>query len=158
MILRVALPKAELDRTQQLLRQRLSATLDLEPIATGVARILARAAQEQVDSQGQRGGTPYRPLSRSYAIYKQQVVGNKPILVFSGRLRAALQKLPRVQITNRRRVSFEFHQLPPYAGKHQTGQGRLPARPIVSLTEADRRKIVDAYLRYRRKILQKRGG
>lgn len=145
MILRATVQPAGGTAARQIV-ERIRIPLDLRLIAQDVARIASIAAQEQVDSQGARAGQAYAPLSRRYAAWKMAQVGAQPILVFSGRLRQTLQRLPQISAASARRIDLTFSALPPYAVRHQAGGRRLPARPIVALTADDRQAIITAYL------------
>lgn len=85
-----------------------------------------------------RGGTKWAPLAASTRRRKQRR-GKTKILVNTGRLRNSL----RVRVRrNGSGVVLVFSADAPYAGFHQFGTSRMPARPVVEITASDEDRIV----------------
>ncbi len=105
--------------------------------------VLEREVGKQFDAEG-RGPNAGRwaGLSARYAESKRRRYGFKPILEATGRLKGALTSPgpnARRQYSSR---EFVFGtQGVRYASFHQTGTGRMPARPPLDLTQDFEREI-----------------
>lgn len=83
--------------------------------------------RRQYESEGAFAGTPWRPLSPVYAVWKASVKPGKPILQFSGAMKQATSRPHRAQTPQSLTLTIDDEKL----GRHQEGKGRLPARPVV---------------------------
>lgn len=93
---------------------------------------------EQFRTEGSFGsGGRWQPLSPGYERWKREQVGDEPILVFHGTMRAAMIARSAVHVTPRR-MTYDPHA-PDYALRHQQGEGDLPARKMVELPMSTRR-------------------
>lgn len=103
-----------------------------EPFAR-IGRSLLSSVHEQFRTEGAHGlGGKWQPLSAPYATWKRQQVGDQPILVFTGKMRAAMID-PRSLMVSPRRLVYE-PDAPSYAIRHQLGDPPfLPERKIVAL-------------------------
>lgn len=123
--------------------------LFMDDFSDQLKKIISQAATEQITSQGERSGDPYKPLNKGYASRKEAIYGQQPILVATGDLysRVANGDEYAVNITNldqdNIRVSIEITD--PIAIEHQLGDPstNLPARPIFVLIEDDADRVGD---------------
>jgi hypothetical protein len=107
---------------------------------------LLRSVFEQFRSEGTFGlGGKWKPLNPDYEEWKRQQVGDQPILVFSGGMRAAMIARSAVRVEPRRMV-YE-PDVEDWAIRHQEGDEAdgLPRRKMVALPESERR-LWDRYL------------
>lgn len=124
------------------------AITDLRPAYEEIADRFASMELLLFATEGASGGAPWAPLSPGYRTWKERNYPGRPILVRTGDLRRDLTRRPfgiEVITTDTLRVGAKV----PYARYHQTGTPRMPRRPPVNLTEAQRQelvKIVQAYI------------
>ena|SRR3989304_4638249 len=90
---------------------------------------------EQFSSQGARSGMPWAPLSLNYNAWKQRYYPGQPILQLTGELANEMTGGLISEITEK---SLRMYPTLPRAAYHQRGNPRLPARPVVQLTEDDK--------------------
>lgn len=114
-----------------------------EPLAR-VGELLLEHIGIQFATEGGEGMTGHwMPLTPVYRAWKEAHFPGAPILVRTGAMRAAALDPTDVDVSPRRMV----YEIPGQPGEiaffHQIGAGHLPARPIVSLTMADKREMVD---------------
>lgn len=112
-----------------------------EPLAEIGDRIVS-SVHENFRTEGGHGvAGGWKQLNPAYAEWKRQQVGDEPILVFSGKMRAAMIDPSSLQISPRRLV-YE-PDAPDYAIQHQdpTVDGHPPQRKMVSLNMDDRRQF-----------------
>jgi phage gpG-like protein len=85
----------------------------------------------------------WAPLSPEYAAWKQRHFPGRPILVLSGRMRAAFGNVDGSSFDALKEI-FETHAtfgtVLPYPIYHQTGTSKMPARRPVHLEEEDKRR------------------
>jgi hypothetical protein len=120
--------------------------------------LLSETLTAAFDSEGRTGyiSGQWARLSKKYAEWKQRQVGNKPILVFSGKLRDALannSSANALRYSDATRLEYGTRGVG-YAQFHQTGtRTPMPARPPfdfggnkfqAALVQAGQRGIVDA--------------
>ncbi|MDQ3744185.1 MAG: phage virion morphogenesis protein [Acidobacteriota bacterium] len=91
----------------------------------------------QFGSQGARGGTSWKPLSRAYAIRKEREYPGQPLERRTGALERSLIGGTPDSISRVDKESFEFGSSLPYAQAQHGGTARTPARPLVAPTLAD---------------------
>lgn len=123
---------------------------------TGPLRQVGDHLLEQVGQQfaeeGAHGGAGWQPLNRAYEAWKDANAPagpGMPILVFSGRMRAAALAKSTITVTPRRLVyevgSGDLGPGEPDRGElalmHHEGKGSLPARRIVELNTEARRQV-----------------
>lgn len=133
----------QLDRAFNRITQLITDFRDVWP---AVAEAFYEIETEQFNSQGSKGASgKWAPLSPAYAAYKAKAFPGEPILqathsmVNSLTSPEALDSIFRVDP-----MELVIGSKAPYALAHQTGGGRLPARPPISLSENDKRKLQKA--------------
>lgn len=94
------------------------------------------------------GGTieeKWKPLSPKYAEWKQQHYPGRGMLVLSGEMKASLTDEVHPQaLRQKRKTTFHFNSRNPLARIHHIGAGDwLPARPLLILTDADKKGILE---------------
>lgn len=104
-------------------------------------RIKLSFATEGGSSEGGR----WEPLSPKYAEWKQQHYPGRGMLVLSGGLKGSLtEDLHPQALRQKRKTTFNFSSRNPLAVIHHEGLGDwLPARPLLVLTETDKKAIVE---------------
>lgn len=145
---------AQLDRTLLDIEGFPSEVLDTsDPKSAGsaIADSYLEIAENQIETEGARGGNRFAPLSEPYASTKEEGLG---ILVNSGEMRAALTRPNHPDhvaqtffgdtLTVGLRPGSAVHQR---AVWHQSGTSRMPSRPPIVLTEGDRREWTREVLR-----------
>lgn len=116
---------------------------DFRPLWEDLKVDFHRIEDEQFDSQGARGGTPWAPLSPRYEAWKAKYFPGQPLLRLTGWMWGVFAVGTGMMYTTEPlRLKIE----PPmsYAGIHQRGnpRGNLPRRPVVVMTEADKENWV----------------
>lgn len=96
--------------------------------------------QKQFATEGAYGAGGWAPLSPGYAAWKGKNYPGMPILQLTGRLMESLTGKTSDTIEEIGRQDFRLGTKAPYAIYHQKGTGRMPARPIIKLTEDDKRR------------------
>ena len=138
-----------------------------EPLGR-IAADLRSAVEEQFASKGARGGTPWAALNPAYERWKRAHYPGKPILrrtdaMFNaltgtgadGPIREHTESRLVWGITNQ--VDDNGDRLAVRAGAHQTGKGVVPARPMVALTEADRRGMDHEFVAWLNELKHRAG-
>ena len=133
----------QLDRVIDRMADRVD---DASPAFEAMADRFAAAEQAQFASQGGFGGGGWAPLSPAYAAWKASR-GGGPILVLTGALKGSLTSRPFgvETISNKQAV---FGTAVAYAGYHQSGTSKMPARPPVKLPESERREWMKIMQRF----------
>ncbi len=122
---------------------------DLREPLGNVADLLRDAVGEQFASEGAHGlGGRWAPLSPAYAKAKEERYPGHPILVASGEMRDAFLTQGTRELTRSRLVwgvtdqrDSKGEAISTRAAAHQSGEGVVPQRKIVALTNLDRRGI-----------------
>lgn len=128
-------------------RRAMAKIKDISHSTSQLTAIVERAATQQIDSQGARSGSRYRPLAASTVKQKQRLgFGNKPILVRTGALRQFISRSAIAQVTNNgRRLEISFSSgdtaLARVAAIQQRGSRQLPSRQILVLDASDKAQI-----------------
>ena len=112
-----------------------------EPLSR-MADVILDRVNEQFATEGAHGEAGgWRPLSPEYAAWKARHFPGQPILVRTGKMKnVLLDKSSAVTITNKAMV---YYPLSEYAGYHQRGTEKMPARKPVNLTMSDRKEVLD---------------
>ncbi len=97
----------------------------------------------QFPKSGAHEGLPaWTPLSARYASYKARRYPNTPILVRSGRLRNALAEITGDSIATIEPDRLTYGTSVPYALYHQRGTRKMPARPILRLSNPLKNRLM----------------
>lgn len=116
---------------------------DFRNIWPNVAREFYAIEREQFQSQGAHGASGrWAPLSPAYAKYKAIAFPGQPILRADNLLFESMTSpdaLDSIFRMDDRELTIGTQR--EGATAHQRGRGRMPARPIISLTESDKRRI-----------------
>jgi len=109
-----------------------------------VATVFHKSMRQQFSSQGAYGSGSWAPLSPAYGAWKERKHPGLPIMELSGRLGDSLMDAfgnadSTYEATE---DTLRIGTKTPYARFHQYGTGRMPARPLIALTEADKAEIV----------------
>lgn len=91
----------------------------------------------------------FPPLSPKYAKWKKKKVGNKPILVFSGRWKKLALMNETRKVGGGKFVLRPVHA-PSYAKYLEKGTPKMPARPAFTVNREDVEKIVN----YARRVVK----
>lgn len=122
---------------------------DLSPAFERIADDFSKLSAEQFESEGAEGSGGWAPLSPRYAAWKAKRYPGAKILEREGWLKGALAGDNEYRIREIGKTELALGAKLPYALYHQTGTRRMPARPPIQLTDADKRrwsKIVHEYL------------
>lgn len=119
---------------------------DLRSVWPSVSREFYAIELEQFESQGAAGASGrWAPLSDAYARFKVRAFPGEPILQATHALKDSMTSpdaLDSIFIPEPQQLTIGSKR--EGARAHQRGGGRLPARPIISLTEAQKRRIQKA--------------
>ena len=120
--------------------------VDMRNFAAGLSAEFYKAETEQFESEGQRGASgKWAPLQPAYAKYKAINFPGKGILQREGTLKASLTSREAFDaIFTVSRDEIVLGTKVPYAMAHQRGRGRLRARPVISLSEVQKRRMQKA--------------
>lgn len=122
---------------------------DFRSIWPAVTEEFYRIEGEQFASEGAKGASgKWTPLSKAYEKYKQVAFPGQPIMQAEGALFDSLTSpdaADSVFIPGKDELTIGTRA--PYARAHQRGAGRLPARPLISMTETSKRQIQKAIQR-----------
>lgn len=119
---------------------------DASPAFEELADRFAAAESQQFASQGAFGGGGWAPLSPAYAAWKASRFPG-PILVRTGALKGSLTGRPLgVEMIGAQQAVFGTNI--PYAGYHQSGTSKMPARPPVQLPESEKQAWVKVMQRF----------
>jgi phage gpG-like protein len=124
---------------------RLDSLSDFRPIWPNVIQEFYLIETEQFESEGAAGGERWTPLSPIYSEYKEQVYPGQKILQAECDLRASLTDLEAAgAILQPREDELIIGTSIPYAKAHQRGTSRMPARPPINFSEAQKRRLQKA--------------
>lgn len=129
-----------IDRAFNRVDQQIS---DLRIFAPGIAREFYAAEERLFQSEGASGASgKWVPLSKAYALFKTRSFPGKTILRREDTLYDSLTDPEAPDAIYRaERDEITFGTRDPKARAHHRGRGRLPARPVISLSESDKRRI-----------------
>lgn len=122
-----------------------------DPFRRVAYEVILPGLVEQFDTEGERTGG-WEPLDDDYLEDKIKAgYGNKPILERTGAMKRDLLDPLAFHVT-KDHLSYnpsDFNQVAEYGNRydfyHQTGEGRVPARPWLVLTPNDERQIAEIF-------------
>ena len=114
------------------------AVKDLTPFWPTIADDFRELEEKQFDTQGGSGSGGWTALSPAYATWKARHYPGKGILVRTGALRSSLTTGGAGHIEKKSADRLEIGTSVPYAIYHQKGTRKMPKRPPVELSEADK--------------------
>lgn len=121
---------------------------DASPALEALGDRLARAEEQQFATEGGYGSGGWAPLSPKYAAWKARHFPGAPVLVRSGDLRDSLTSRPfGIDVVDR--LTAVFGTGVEYAGYHQSGTPKMPARKPMELPDSERRewmKVIQRFL------------
>lgn len=122
---------------------RFEANLALPAVALMEAAVVLRAAEErQFDTEGGNSGG-WQQLAASTVAEKARKGLDPHILQATGRLKDSLtRKFSSDHVERLSADSLAFGSSVPYGIYHQTGTSRMPSRPPLALSDADKVAIV----------------
>lgn len=122
-----------------------TAVADMTPV-WGVLRnrFVATMAMEFAGQRSASG--KWKPLSPAYGAWKAQHYGGKPILQRTGELYGSLTGDLAIDIREPQMMVLGTDVS--YARFHQTGTKKMPARPIIDLSESERMTWVELILQH----------
>ncbi len=125
-----------------------SSLTDLEPLIRQIVDTLEQRFAKAFATEGASSGSMWAPLSAGYRAWKLRAYPGRGILVRTGRLRGSLTSGGGggIRVITPRRG--EIGTAVPYARYHQSGTSRMPARPVIRLSPADREEITRVVHRY----------
>jgi len=99
-------------------------------------RFGAYLVDQHIPQQFEKQGTPKRwaPLSPKYAAWKKRHYGSLPKLILTGAMRDSFT----YQVTPR---TLRVESKVKYWTYHQTGTRKMPARPVVQISQKDRDEL-----------------
>lgn len=101
--------------------------------------------------QGKSGG--WAPLSSPYKERKIKRYGNKPILQATGRTYRSMTAEGGDSIVDKQPQEMTLGTRVPQAKFHQAGTGKMPARPIIDMSDEDEKKLVEPILLRARQLV-----
>lgn len=110
---------------------------DFRPVWRRIHADFLKIEAQQFDSEGARGGTAWAPLSPSYSAWKAMNYPGRKILEMTGAMKAQLTAGTGMTV-EMQPLTLRMMPTDRKAPWHQRGTRRMPARPVVMLTEADR--------------------
>jgi hypothetical protein len=110
-----------------------------DPAMHDALALLEQRERRRFDEQG---GGEWPPLAASTLARKQSAGFPARLLVASGALQHSLIERGPDAIRELREDGFAFGTRRPYARFHDRGTRRMPPRPLVKLTESERRALL----------------
>jgi phage gpG-like protein len=109
-----------------------------------VASEFRKIEKEQFDSQGSKGASgKWAPLKTGYAAIKSARYGQQPILQASKKLyRSLTSEGAEGAVYEESATELTLGTSIPYAGHHQKGTRKMPAREVISLTRDQQQRLV----------------
>lgn len=119
---------------------------DFRSVWPAVVQEFYQIEEEQFDSEGAAGASgKWTPLSKAYERFKAQQFPGETVLRATGALEESLTDLDALNaifLPERDQLTLGSKLL--YARAHHRGVGRLPSRPVISMSEAQTRRIQKA--------------
>jgi phage gpG-like protein len=94
------------------------------------------------------GNGAWQPLSPNYATWKDRNYPGTKILERAGLLRESLAGSNPWTIRDIQPLQMKLGTTINYAGRHQTGKGRLPQRKVIDLQEEDKTRWVKIFQKW----------
>lgn len=110
---------------------------DFTPAWSRIHQDFVQVEEQQFETQGARGGTPWAPLSPAYAAWKQKYFPGLPILQLTRSMWSQFA-VGTGMLLEIKPLSLHMRPTLDYPIFHQRGTKRMPARRVVQLTEADK--------------------
>lgn len=116
---------------------------DMRNFAPGIAGVFYAAEDRLFQSEGASGASgKWAPLSKPYERFKSRNFPGKTIMRREDTLYNSLTDPEAPDAVYRaEREEIVFGTRDPKALAHHRGRGRLPSRPLISLSESDKRRI-----------------
>jgi len=151
MALRIALDIAGVNQVNRALLLSAAAVKDLRPVwddlyddfLQGERSLFAAEGNVGSRTREMGGGAwgPWEPLNEDYAKRKQAQGYGSKILVRTGRLKGSLTERSHADaVFQPRELGMSLGTRVPYAGYHQTGTSKMPAREPIRINEAQARR------------------
>ena len=136
-----------LDSTETWLQGLSSRAANLQPIWPTIETIFWKWEREQFEGEGAlSGGWP--PLSQKYAEWKARHYPGRRILELRGYLKESMTGRGRYTVLDEAPQHLVIGTSVPYARKHQTGRGRVPARPFLVVPRREVQEFSVALAQY----------
>ena len=122
---------------------------DMRPAFRQIMEAFFQIEKKQFASEGRYGSGGWESLSPTYALWKSRNFPGASILQRTRRMVLSLTGETSDTVKEMSPKNFRIGTKVPYAGYHQTGTSRMPRRPVIELTESDKRewiKIVQRWL------------
>jgi phage gpG-like protein len=122
---------------------------DLSEPFREIVKDFYKIEKKQFESEGGYGSGGWQPLSPRYAAWKAKKYPGRPLMVVSGLLKESLLGENPYSIENVTPKSMEVGTVVNFAVYHQKGTCKMPARPLIQLTDADKKrwiKFIQVYL------------
>jgi phage gpG-like protein len=112
-------------------------------IFTEVTNDFRKTNASMFASQGSTDGrSKWAPLSSSYAAWKAKNYPGKGLLVMTGSLKSSLTTSGGYAVQQQTNTTLSLGTADPKASFHQFGSGNVPARPILSLSTAQKQRWI----------------
>jgi len=121
---------------------------DMRPAFHDIANLFWNIEKRQFDSEGAYGSGGWGALSPSYDAWKSHYFPGKPILQRTGRMMSSLIGMTSDTVKEINPKNFRIGTSVYYALFHQRGTSKMAARPVIQLTEADKREWVKVVQRW----------
>jgi len=112
-----------------------NALKDFRPVFKDIAADFIEIEQRQSESQG---GGSWAPLSADYAAWKERHFPGQKILQLSGELMASMTGVGAGHVEEISKDRLMIGSTAFTGMLHQLGTSRMPARPVIQLTESDK--------------------
>jgi len=152
MALRISLDVAGVRQVNRALLLSAAAVKDLRPVWEDLYDDFLQGEKSVFAAEGNAGSPtremgssgswgPWAPLNPDYAARKQAQGYGTKILVRTGRLKGSLTERSHADaVFQPRELGMSLGTRVPYAGYHQTGTSRMPAREPIRINEAQARR------------------
>lgn len=131
---------------------------DLRPIWDSVQDEFWKVENENFKSENARGSSgTWKPLSRPYAKRKAQRYGVKTILRASDALYKSLTEKTGDTVLLKDKQEFGIGTSLEYARYHQRGGKKLPKRPVIDFSEAQKTQLAKGMQRDILKVMRNTG-
>lgn len=131
---------------------------DLSEPFREIVRQFKGIEQKQFNTEGGYGSGGWKPLAPSTVEHKEREGFSAKILVRTGLLMESLTGESPWTIAEVRPLELRLGTKLEYALLHQKGTSRMPARPVIDLTEKDKMDFMKTIQRYLVKNMKKEFG